>query len=63
MTFKQGIDKEGDDGQIQISGFENANIMIILERRKLIDIKELEDNLEDLDKLCRQITNFRKSIK
>ena len=30
---------------------------------KLINIKELEDNLDDLDKLCRQITNFRKSIK
>lgn len=45
------------------STFENANIMIILERRKLINIKGLEDNLDDLDKLCRQITNFRKSIK
>jgi|AP12_2_1047962.scaffolds.fasta_scaffold11968_2 four helix bundle protein len=45
------------------STFENANIMIILERRKLIDVKELEENLDDLDKLCRQITNFRKSIK
>jgi len=45
------------------STFENANIMIILERRKLIDLKELEENLDDLDKLCRQITNFRKSIK
>jgi four helix bundle protein len=45
------------------STFENANIMIILERRKLLDIKELEENLDDLDKLCRQITNFRKSLK
>jgi four helix bundle protein len=45
------------------STFENANIMIILERRKLINIQELESNLDDLDKLCRQITNFRKSIK
>ena len=45
------------------STFENANIMIILERRKLIDLKELEKNLDDLDKLCRQITNFRKSLK
>ena len=45
------------------STFENANIMIILERRKLINTKELEGNLDDLDKLCRQITNFRKSIK
>ncbi|MBW2337020.1 MAG: four helix bundle protein, partial [Deltaproteobacteria bacterium] len=45
------------------STFENANIMIILERRKLINLKELEENLDDLDKLCRQITNFRKSLK
>jgi len=44
------------------STFENANIMIILERRNLIDIKELEKNLDDLDKLCRQIANFRKSL-
>ena len=45
------------------STFENANIMIILERRKLINTRELEGNLDDLDKLCRQITNFRRSIK
>jgi four helix bundle protein len=45
------------------STFENANILIILERRKIIKTDELESNLDDLDKLCRQITNFRKSIK
>ena len=45
------------------STFENANIMIILERRNLINTKELEENLDDLDKLCRQITNFSKSLK
>jgi len=43
--------------------FENANILIILERRKLIRKSQLEKNLEDLDKLCRQITNFIKSLK
>lgn len=26
MTFKRGIDKEGDDGEIQISGFKNLAI-------------------------------------
>jgi len=45
------------------STFENANILIILERRKLLKTGQLEKNLDDLDKLCRQITNFRKSIK
>jgi four helix bundle protein len=45
------------------STFENANILIILERRKIINTDQLEKNLDDLDKLCRQITNFRKSIK
>ena len=45
------------------STFENANILIILKRRNLIQSDQLEKNLDDLDKLCRQITNFRKSIK
>lgn len=45
------------------STFENANILILLERRKLIRTSQLEKNLEDLDKLCRQITNFIKSLK
>jgi len=45
------------------STFENANILIILERRKLLKTGQLEKNLDDLDQLCRQITNFRKSIK
>ena len=44
------------------STFENANILIILERRKLLNSGQLEKNLDDLDKLCRQITNFRESI-
>ena len=45
------------------STFENANILILLGRRKLIQTDQLEKNLDDLDKLCRQITNFRESIK
>ncbi len=45
------------------STFENANILIILNRRNLIDNIRLEKNLDDLDKLSRQITNFRKSLK
>jgi hypothetical protein len=35
---------------------------VILSRRKLIEIDQLQKHLDDLDKLCRQITNFRKTI-
>jgi four helix bundle protein len=45
------------------STFENANILILLERRNLITSKKMEENLNNLDKLCRQITNFVKSLK
>ena len=45
------------------STFENANILIILNRRNLIS-QEIEYNLlEDLDHLCRKISNFKKSLK
>jgi four helix bundle protein len=44
------------------STFENANILIVLERRNLIIPVQLEKNLDDLDKLCRQISNFIKSL-
>ena len=45
------------------STFENANILIVLSRRKLIEHSELEDLLDKLDHLCRQITNFQRSLK
>ena len=45
------------------STFENANILILLERRSLITSDEVDENLSNLDKLCRQITNFMKSLK
>jgi four helix bundle protein len=45
------------------SAFENANILIILERRSLIDAAQLDICLTDLSVLCRQITNFQKSLK
>ena len=45
------------------STFENANILIILRMRELIDEQSLEKLLDKLDKLCRQITNFKKSLK
>jgi four helix bundle protein len=45
------------------STFENANILIFLERRSLITSDQVDENLSNLDKLCRQITNFMKSLK
>jgi len=45
------------------STFENANILILLRMRELINEKSLEKLLDDLDRLCRQITNFQKTLK
>ena len=45
------------------STFENANILILMERRGLIQKDQLEKLLSDLDLLCRQITAFQKSLK
>jgi len=45
------------------STFENANILILLSRRNLIEKDRLEMILPKLDTLCRKITNFQKSLK
>jgi four helix bundle protein len=45
------------------STFENANILIILHRRGLISQEKMETLLDNLDKLCRQITAFQKTLK
>ena len=45
------------------STFENANILILLERRKLISKESLDHYLSQLDSLCRQITSFQKYLK
>jgi four helix bundle protein len=45
------------------STFENANILIILRMRDLITEESLHTLLDDLDRLCRQITNFQKTLK
>jgi len=45
------------------STFENANILILLQRRKLITKETLDRLLDELDSLCRQITSFQKSLK
>jgi len=45
------------------STFENANILIILERRQLVTKDLLGGLLNKLDSLCRQITSFQNSLK
>jgi len=45
------------------STFENANILILLNKRKLVSQEEMNDILTDLDLLCRQITNFQKTLR
>ena len=44
------------------STFENANILILLEMRSLITQNTLESLLDRLDHLCRQITNFQRTL-
>jgi len=44
------------------SAFENANILIILNRRKLVIDAIVERLLDKLDKECRMITNFKKTL-
>ena len=45
------------------STFENVNIVILLEMRKLITEKVLDRLLDRLDSLCRQIVSFQNSLK
>ncbi|WP_199535456.1 four helix bundle protein [Rhodohalobacter sp. SW132] len=45
------------------STFENANILILMNRRGLVSDSHKEVISEELDKLCRKITNFQKSLK
>ncbi len=45
------------------STFENANIVIILCRRKLLDEKTQNDLLEAFDHLSRRITNFKQTLR
>lgn len=44
------------------STFEIANILIILNRRKLLAENQLAEFLDKLDKECRMITNFGRSL-
>jgi four helix bundle protein len=44
------------------STFENANVILVLEKRGLIEEREVSELLEHLDRLCRKITNFQRSL-
>ncbi len=44
------------------STFENANMLLIFQKRNLITVEECNKTLSDLDRLCRQITSFIKSL-
>jgi four helix bundle protein len=44
------------------SVFVNANILILLNKRKLITKERLDHLLIALDSLCRQVTSFRKIL-
>ncbi len=45
------------------STFENANVLILLQKRNLITKESMEKLLKKLDSLCRQITSFKSSLK
>jgi four helix bundle protein len=45
------------------STFENANVLILLQKRKLVSEDTLEKLLDELDHPCRQISNFQNSLK
>lgn len=45
------------------STFENANILVILQKRNLITKNILEGLFDKLDQLCRKIMNFQRSLK
>lgn len=45
------------------STFENANILILLNRRNLISTERLDELLTMLDIECRKITTFIRSLK
>ena len=44
------------------STFENANMLIIFHRRKLINETTKTELFNSLDELCRKMTNFQKTL-
>jgi four helix bundle protein len=44
------------------SAFESANVILILEREALVETDEATDILQRLDRLCRKITSFQRTL-
>jgi four helix bundle protein len=44
------------------STFENANVLLVLEKRGLMETAEVNELLERLDHLCRKITTFQRTL-
>jgi four helix bundle protein len=44
------------------STFENANVIVVPERRKLLTNERASHILDRLDHLCRKITNFKRTL-
>lgn len=44
------------------STFENANIIILLHKRNLVDSSSMDLILKRLEILCRKISNFQRSL-
>lgn len=44
------------------STYENANVLLVLKDRGLVDAQVVTEALARLDHLCRKITNFQKSL-
>lgn len=49
-------------GVARRSTFENASLLIVMHRRKLIGDEMLNKLLDKLDRECRMITNFKRSL-
>ena len=45
------------------STFENANVLILLQKRDLVTKESTDRLLNKLDSLCRQITSFQSTLK
>jgi four helix bundle protein len=44
------------------STFENANVLIVMEGLNLMEVDEVTVLLQKLDRLCRKITSFQRSL-
>jgi four helix bundle protein len=45
------------------SAYENANVLLLLEKRRFLYQEDVTDLLRGLDRLCRKITNCQRSLR